>query len=79
MSRPGRILLTGASGQLGWELHRALQPLGEVVALDRAALDLADTGQIRDRIRELRPTLVVNPAAYTAVDRAEAETGLTGC
>jgi len=76
LSAPRPILLTGANGQLGWELHRALQPLGEVVALNRAALDLAQPDQIRARIRELRPSLVVNPAAFTAVDRAETETGL---
>jgi len=76
LSAPRPILLTGANGQLGWELHRALQPLGEVVALNRAALDLAQPDQIRARIRELRPSLVVNPAAFTAVDRAETETEL---
>lgn len=68
-----RILLTGRSGQLGWELERALSPLGEMVALDRAGLDLADPDRIRSVLRELQPGLIVNAAAYTAVDRAESE------
>lgn len=68
-----RILLTGKSGQLGWELERALSPLGELVALDRSGLDLADPERIRSALRELQPGLIVNAAAYTAVDRAETE------
>jgi len=68
-----RILLTGRSGQLGWELERALAPLGEMVALDRAGLDLADPERIRSVLREIKPGLIVNAAAYTAVDRAESE------
>ncbi len=68
-----KILLTGASGQVGHELARSLQGLGEVIAVDRARMDLADLDQVRDVIRSLRPDLIVNPAAYTAVDRAEAE------
>lgn len=74
-ARP-RILLTGASGQLGWELRRALAPLGEVAALGRAEADLADAAALRERVRALRPRLIVNAAAYTAVDRAEEETEL---
>jgi dTDP-4-dehydrorhamnose reductase len=68
-----KILLTGASGQVGYELRRSLQALGEVVAVDRARMDLADLDQVRDVVREVRPQLIVNPAAYTAVDRAESE------
>jgi dTDP-4-dehydrorhamnose reductase len=68
-----KILLTGASGQVGYELERSLQGLGDVVALDRARMDLANLDQVRDVIRALRPGLIVNPAAYTAVDRAESE------
>ena len=68
-----RILLTGKNGQVGWELQRALAPLGEVTACDREQLDLSDISQIRAKIRELRPQLIVNAAAYTAVDRAESE------
>jgi dTDP-4-dehydrorhamnose reductase len=68
-----RILLTGTNGQVGFELARSLQGLGEVVALDRSAMDLADLAQVRDVIRAVKPTLIINPAAYTAVDQAEKE------
>jgi len=66
-----RILLTGKDGQVGWELRRTLAPLGEVVAFGRQELDLAQPDQIRAKVREVRPSLIVNAAAYTAVDRAE--------
>ncbi|MEW6663477.1 MAG: dTDP-4-dehydrorhamnose reductase [Bacillota bacterium] len=72
----GRILLTGKNGQVGWDLQRALAPLGEVVALGRQELDLADPGAVRRSVREVRPGLIVNGGAYTAVDRAEAEPAL---
>jgi dTDP-4-dehydrorhamnose reductase len=68
-----KILLTGKTGQLGWELERTLPTIGEVVALDRRALDLADPPSIRRAVSEVRPDLIVNAAAYTAVDRAEDE------
>jgi dTDP-4-dehydrorhamnose reductase len=68
-----KILVTGTSGQVGHELLRTLAPLGEVVGLDRAALDLASPDAIRHAMRRLQPALVFNPAAYTAVDRAESE------
>jgi len=71
-----RILLTGREGQIGWELQRTLAPLGEVVAFDRAGLDVADLARLRTVIRELQPRLIVNAAAYTAVDRAETEEAL---
>ncbi|MES2324736.1 MAG: dTDP-4-dehydrorhamnose reductase [Pseudomonadota bacterium] len=71
-----KILLTGSSGQVGHELERSLQGLGEVVALDRHRMDLSDLDQVRDVVRTLRPGLIVNPAAYTAVDRAESEPDL---
>jgi dTDP-4-dehydrorhamnose reductase len=71
-----RILLTGASGQVGYELARSLQGLGEVVAVDRARMDLSDLDQVRDVVRAVRPGLIVNPAAYTAVDQAESERAL---
>jgi dTDP-4-dehydrorhamnose reductase len=71
-----KILLTGASGQVGYELARSLQGIGEVVAVGRAQMDLADLDQVRDVIRALRPGLVVNAAAWTAVDQAEAEPAL---
>jgi dTDP-4-dehydrorhamnose reductase len=71
-----KCLLTGPTGQVGWELAPRLAALGEVVALDRSALDLADADAIRARVRELRPAAIVNAAAYTAVDRAETEPDL---
>lgn len=71
-----RILLTGVNGQVGWELQRTLAPLGDVFAADRGLLDLADTAGIRRSVDALAPDLIVNPAAYTAVDQAESEPGL---
>jgi dTDP-4-dehydrorhamnose reductase len=68
-----RILLTGATGQVGWELRKTLAPLGEVKAFDRYGLDLADAPQLAASVRALLPELIVNAAAYTAVDKAEAE------
>lgn len=71
-----KILLTGATGQVGYELQRSLQALGQVVAVDRARMDLSDLDQVRDVVRAVRPGLIVNPAAYTAVDQAESEPAL---
>lgn len=71
-----KILLTGASGQVGYELERSLQPLGDVVAVDRTRMDLSNLEQVREVVRAVRPQLIVNPAAYTAVDAAESEPGL---
>lgn len=71
-----KILLTGRDGQVGWELERALQPLGAVTATGRATLDLADRDVLVRAIRELKPELIVNAAAYTAVDKAESEPDL---
>ena len=68
-----KILLTGKNGQVGWELERSLQPLGQVIAFDRTGLDLANPDSIRAAIREIKPDLIVNAAAYTAVDKAESE------
>ena len=68
-----RILLTGANGQVGWELQRSLSALGEVIALDSKALDLADGAAIRRQVRAIAPQIIVNSAAYTAVDKAESE------
>jgi dTDP-4-dehydrorhamnose reductase len=68
-----KILVTGTSGQVGHELLRTLAPLGEVVGLDRAALDLASPDAIRAAVRSVGPAVIVNPAAYTAVDKAESE------
>jgi dTDP-4-dehydrorhamnose reductase len=68
-----RILLTGANGQVGWELRRALAPLGEVAAFDRAGLDLARLDGLIACVRSLAPQVIVNAGAYTTVDRAESE------
>jgi dTDP-4-dehydrorhamnose reductase len=70
------ILVTGAKGQLGCELAAALAAHGRVVALDRAALDLARPADVRAALRTHAPALIVNAAAYTAVDRAESEPAL---
>src|SRR6267142_925236 len=67
------ILLTGKNGQIGAELLRFLPQLGEVVALDREQLDLSIPDDIRRVIREIRPQIIVNAAAYTAVDQAETD------
>ena len=67
------ILLTGKNGQVGWELQRTLATLGKVVALDVAELDLTNPAAIRQAVRSIRPSIIVNPAAYTAVDKAESE------
>ncbi len=68
-----KLLVTGANGQVGWALARALAPLGEVVALGRGELDLARPDALRDGVRAIAPDVIVNAAAYTAVDRAESE------
>lgn len=70
------ILLTGKNGQVGFELARALAPLGTLHAHDRATLDLANADALRCACRGLKPDLIVNAAAYTAVDRAESEPDL---
>lgn len=67
------ILVTGANGQVGFELVRALQGLGTIVAVDRSRLDLTRLDQVRLLVRETKPSLIVNAAAYTAVDRAEGD------
>lgn len=68
-----RILLTGKTGQVGWELQRTLAPLGHVIALDRSQMELADPDSVRSAVRLAAPDIIVNAAAYTAVDKAEAE------
>lgn len=74
MSRePFDVLLFGPSGQVGYELQRALAPLGRVVTAGRDVADLTDPGALRDVVRDVQPSAVVNAAAYTAVDRAESE------
>lgn len=71
-----RLLLTGCNGQVGFELQRALAPLGEIVAVDHADCNFADPETIRSLVRGVRPDVIVNPAAYTAVDKAESERDL---
>jgi len=68
-----KILLTGKNGQVGFELQRALAPLGEVVAVDMEDCDLSNPEAIRALVRSVKPQIIVNPAAYTAVDKAEAD------
>jgi dTDP-4-dehydrorhamnose reductase len=75
MSRP-KILVTGAGGQIGFELSRLLAPLGDVVAADRAMIDLSDPDAIVAAVRREKADLIVNAGAYTAVDRAESEPAL---
>jgi dTDP-4-dehydrorhamnose reductase len=68
-----KILLTGKNGQLGFELQRALAPLGEVVAVGTQDCNLADADALRALVRRVAPDVIVNPAAYTAVDKAESD------
>ncbi|HWF12922.1 MAG TPA: dTDP-4-dehydrorhamnose reductase [Candidatus Acidoferrales bacterium] len=70
------ILLIGNNGQVGRELSRMLPQLGEVKSLGREQLDLSNTEEIRSALRAIRPQLIVNAAAYTAVDKAESEQDL---
>lgn len=71
-----RIVLIGKNGQLGWELQRTLPVLGEVTALSRNDLDLSAPDTIQKTITELKPDLIINAAAYTEVDLAEAQPDL---
>lgn len=72
MGQP-RILVTGKNGQVGHELQRSLAPLGEVIAVDVEDCNLANTADIVSLVEKVKPGLIVNPAAYTAVDKAEEE------
>lgn len=71
-----RILLFGKNGQVGWELQRALAPMGEVLAVDRPEVDFMHLKGLRTFTLETKPDLIVNAAAYTAVDKAESEPGI---
>ncbi len=71
-----KILLTGKNGQVGWELQRTLATLGDVIAVGHHEMDLADPDSIRRVIGRVGPDLIVNAAAYTAVDKAESEPDL---
>ena len=70
------ILLTGKTGQVGWELQRTLEPLGRVVALGRDEMDHENPDSIRSASRRVKPGIIVNAAGYTTVDKAEAEADL---
>lgn len=70
------FLLIGKNGQVGFELRRALAPLGSITAVDRTECDLADPAALRALVVRLKPDVIVNAAAYTAVDRAESEAEL---
>ena len=75
-----KILLLGPDGQVGWELQRSLAPLGEVIARDRASGgDLADLDALAATVRQVAPQVIVNAAAYTAVDQAEREPDAARC
>lgn len=70
------ILLLGKDGQVGWQLQRSLAPHGEVIACGRSECDLTDLDSLRSLVRRLKPNVIVNASAYTAVDRAESEPDL---
>jgi dTDP-4-dehydrorhamnose reductase len=75
-----KILLLGKNGQVGWELQRSLAPLGDLIALDRHSTDhcgdLSNLAGLAQTVRDVRPDVIVNAAAHTAVDKAESETDL---
>lgn len=71
-----KYLLIGKNGQLGWELRRTCMTLGEIIAVDYPEVDLADIESLRELIRTVKPGILLNPAAYTAVDKAENEVDL---
>jgi dTDP-4-dehydrorhamnose reductase len=68
-----KVLLLGKDGQVGWELQRSLSPLGELIACGRQEADMEDVDRLRQLVRCVQPHLIVNAAAYTAVDKAESE------
>lgn len=68
-----KILLLGKNGQVGWELNRTLLPIGDIIALDIEDMDLTCSKEIREKVRYIYPDIIVNAAAYTAVDKAEEE------
>jgi len=76
MSASPRILIVGAAGQVGTELQRSFAGSGEIAAVDRESVDLAAAEQVRELVRRVKPTIILNAAAYTGVDRAEKEPDL---
>jgi dTDP-4-dehydrorhamnose reductase len=73
LRRLGRVLILGANGQVGRELQRSFADARELIALDRHHVDLANTEQLRAAVRHAAPEIILNAAAYTAVDRAESD------
>ncbi len=73
-----KILLFGKNGQVGWELNRSLQPLGKVMTLGREDADFSKPENLRKIVQEIKPDVIVNAVAYTAVDKAESEAELAG-
>lgn len=71
-----KILLTGVSGQIGAELQIQLRNLGEIIAVDRQVADLSQPDRLLERLERFQPDVIINPAAYTAVDKAESEPDL---
>ena len=78
MNRPA-ILIIGKIGQVGWELRRTLAPIGTFVSVDYPEIDLTDGASIRKWVSETAPQVIINAAAYTAVDKAETETRAVPC
>jgi dTDP-4-dehydrorhamnose reductase len=76
MNGQPKILILGKNGQVGWELCRTLAPLGDIISTDYPAIDFTDADSLRRWIRDTSPQIIVNAAAYTAVDKAEAEPDL---
>lgn len=68
-----KILLTGCNGQVGWDLQRTLAPIGDIIPVDLPEVDFRDSSSLRVLVGDVKPDIIVNPAAYTAVDRAESE------
>ena len=68
-----KILILGKQGQVAWELQRTLASLGHVTVFGSQDLDLANPDRIREQVRSIQPAIIVNAAAYTAVDKAESE------
>ncbi len=71
-----KILLFGKNGQVGWELNRSLQPLGEIIAVDIDEVDFTDSDGLRAIIQTVKPSVICNAVAYTAVDKAEEDEAL---
>jgi dTDP-4-dehydrorhamnose reductase len=76
MTEQPRILIVGAAGQVGVELQRSFTGFGSIVAVDLESVDLADAEQTRALVRRVEPSVILNAAAYTAVDRAESQRDL---